>query len=107
MLSIETWTSQAGYCCADVELCDSGAVEAVMTEVLEERRAFEDARAQARELVARQRARLGRACYQARTEQGTSRTKIGEAMHVGPQQVAEFEQAYLTWVDKHPGESLD
>jgi len=78
-----------------------------MTEVLESRRAFEDARTQAREMVARSRALLGRSCLPAREEGGMSRRKIGEEMRIGPQQVAEFEQAYLDWVEKHPGESLD
>jgi hypothetical protein len=78
-----------------------------MVEVLERRREFDDTRAQAREMVARSRARLGRSCYLARTEGGKSRRKIGEEMGVGPQQIAEFEQAYHDWVKDHPGESLD
>lgn len=77
-----------------------------MTEVLEARRAFDDARDQAKDLVDRARARLGLAMIRARESGATTQPKIAVAMNVGPQQVRDYERAYRDWLRDHPGESL-
>lgn len=79
-----------------------------MTQVLEARRAFDNARKQASEMVARKRALLGLAMIEARqsgTEsQATMAAKMG---FVGTQQVRAYERAYHEWLRDHPGEPLE
>jgi hypothetical protein len=82
-----------------------------MTPVVEARKAFEDARAEAKALVDRKRALLGRAMIQAR-EKGhgsdrESQDSIARKLGVVPEQVRRYEQAYRDWMKDHPGESLD
>ena len=78
-----------------------------MTEVLEARQAFDDARVEASAMVARKRAMLGLAMIRARERGGESQMTIAKQMGIGPQQVRAYEQAYKDWAEKHPGESLD
>jgi hypothetical protein len=77
-----------------------------MTQVLEARRAFDEAREQAKAMVARKRALLGLAMIRARENGTESQTTIAAKMAVGPQQVRAYEQAYRDWVRDHPGEEL-
>jgi hypothetical protein len=78
-----------------------------MTEVMEARQRFDNTRAEAAAMVARDRARLGLAMIQARETRQESQSTIAAKMGVGSQQVRAYEQAYREWVEKHPGESLD
>lgn len=78
-----------------------------MTEVMEARRRFDDTRAEAAAMVARDRARLGLAMIRARETRQESQTTIAAKMGVGSQQVRAYEQAYRDWLRDHPGESLD
>lgn len=78
-----------------------------MTEVLEARREFDAARADATALVARKRARLGLAMIRARETGAESQTTIAAQMSIGAKQVRAYEQAYRDWLRDHPGESLD
>lgn len=78
-----------------------------MEAVLEARREFDQAREQARDLVARKRALLGRAMVRARESGAASQTKIAAAMEIGTKQVGTYEQAYRDWLRDHPGQSLD
>jgi hypothetical protein len=79
-----------------------------MTQVLEARRAFDEARAEERAKVARKRALLGLAMIRAREGGSESQATIAAKMgFVGTQQVRAYEQAYRDWVRDHPGESLD
>ena len=78
-----------------------------MTQVLEARRAFDEARAEASAMVARKRALLGLAMIRARESKAESQATIARAMGVGLQQVRAYEQAYRDWLRDHPGESLD
>jgi transcriptional regulator with XRE-family HTH domain len=78
-----------------------------MTQVLEARRAFDEARAEAAAMVARKRAQLGLAMIRARESGGESQSTIAAQMGVGPQQVREYERAFRAWQREHPGESLD
>lgn len=78
-----------------------------MTRVLEARKAFEQARADAKALVDRHRALLGLAMIQAREAGEESQSTIAKGMEVGPQQVRAYEQAYRDWIDDHPGETLE
>jgi hypothetical protein len=82
-------------------------VDDAMTEVMEARRRFDDTRAEASAMVARERARLGLAMIRARERGGESQTTIARQMNVGSQQVRAYEQAYRDWLRDHPGESLD
>lgn len=77
-----------------------------MTEVLEARKAFDDAREQAKAMVDRQRALLGLSMIQARKNGGESQTTIAAKMGIGPQQVRDYEAAYRKWAKEHKGESL-
>jgi DNA-binding transcriptional regulator YiaG len=77
-----------------------------MTQVLEARRAFDDARAEANAMVARKRALLGQAMIQAREKGGESQASIARALGVVTEQVRRYEQAYRDWLRDHPGESL-
>jgi ribosome-binding protein aMBF1 (putative translation factor) len=78
-----------------------------MTEVLEARRDFDEARVEASAMVARKRARLGLAMIRAREKGGESQTTIATKMGIGVQQVRAYESAYREWAEKHPGESPD
>ena len=78
-----------------------------MTEVLEARRAFDNARAEASATVARKRAQLGLAMIEAREKGGESQATIARKMGIGTQQVRAYESAYRDWLRDHPGEPLD
>jgi hypothetical protein len=79
-----------------------------MTQVLEARRAFDEARAEAAAMVARKRALLGLAMIRARESGAESQATIAAKMgFVGTQQVRAYEQAYRAWLRDHPGESLE
>lgn len=79
-----------------------------MEQVLEAREAFEQARAQARELVDRKRAALGLAMIRAREAREESQATISAQMgYRGTQQVLAYERAYREWAEKHPGETPD
>jgi len=77
-----------------------------MTEVLEARRAFDNARAEASATVARKRAQLGLAMIEAREKGGESQATIARKMGIGTQQVRAYEAAYRDWLRDHPGEPL-
>ncbi len=77
-----------------------------MTQVIEARQAFEDARTEASAMVARKRALLGLAMLQAREKGGESQASIARALGVVTEQVRRYEQAYRDWLRDHPGESL-
>ena len=76
-----------------------------MTQVLEARRAFDEARAAASAMVARKRALLGLAMIRARESGRESQATIAREMKVGTQQIRAYEQAYRDWLRDHPGES--
>jgi DNA-binding transcriptional regulator YiaG len=84
-----------------------GVVSAAMTEVLEARREFDNARSQATETIARKRALLGRAMLRAREKGGESQATIARQLGVVTEQVRRYEQAYRDWLRDHPGETLD
>jgi hypothetical protein len=75
-----------------------------MTEVLEARKAFDDVRVEAKEMVDRQRARLGLSMIQARENGTESQATIAKGMGVGLQQVRAYEQAYRDWLRDHQGQ---
>lgn len=77
-----------------------------MTEVLEARKAYEDARLGARAIVDRARAELGLSIHQARSA-GKSQTQVMETLKLSREQVRAFEKAYRDWVKNHPGEPLE
>ena len=87
--------------------CDSGKVNDAMTQVLEARRAFDEARAEERAKVARKRALLGLAMIRARESHAESQATMATKMSVGTQQIRAYEQAYRDWLRDHPGESLE
>lgn len=76
-----------------------------MTEVLEARKAYEDARSDAKKLVDRARAQLGLSIVQAR-QAGKSQSDVMEAMKKSREQVRAFEQAYRDWLRDHKNEPL-
>jgi hypothetical protein len=76
-----------------------------MTQVLDARKAYEDARAEAKALVDRARALLGLAIHEAR-QNGTSQTEILVGMKKSREQVRAFEKAYRDWLRDHENESL-
>ena len=78
-----------------------------MTQVLEARRAFDEARAAASAMVARKRALLGLAMIRARESGTESQATIARKMGVGTQQIRAYEQAYRDWLRDHPGELLE
>jgi hypothetical protein len=78
-----------------------------MTQVLEARRAFDNAREQASEMVARKRALLGLAMIRSREKGSESQASIARALGIVTEQVRRYEQAYRDWVRDHPGEQLD
>jgi transcriptional regulator with XRE-family HTH domain len=78
-----------------------------MTQVLEARQRFDQARADARAMVARERAKLGLSMIQARERGGESQATIARKMGIGIQQVRAYEQAYRDWLKEHKGETLD
>jgi hypothetical protein len=78
-----------------------------MTQVLEARKAFDQARADAKERVDRARAILGLTMIRAREAGEESQTTIAAKMGFrGPQQVLAYERAYRAWLRDHPGETL-
>jgi len=81
-------------------------VDDAMTDVLEARQAFDDARQEAAAMVARKRALLGLAMIRARENGRESQMTIARKMKIGPQQVRAYEQAYRDWAAKHEGEQL-
>ena len=78
-----------------------------MTEVLEARKAYEQARADAKELVDRARARLGLSIVQARDSKVVSQTDVMNALGKSREQVRAFERAHKDWLRDHPAEPLD
>jgi DNA-binding XRE family transcriptional regulator len=78
-----------------------------MTLVLEARRAFDDARAEATAMVDRKRALLGLSMIRARENGEESQATMARKMNVGPQQIRAYERAYHEWLREHPGESLE
>ena len=74
-----------------------------MTEVLEARRAYEDARAEGKQLVDRARAQLGRSIAEAR-KSGRSQSDAMETLHLSREQVRAFEAAYRDWLRDHDGQ---
>ena len=74
-----------------------------MTRVLEARAAYDQARIDARELVARHRAVLGLEIHLAR-KGGTSQTEILQKMGKSREQVRAFEQAWRDWQRDHGDE---
>lgn len=74
-----------------------------MTRVLEARAAYDQARIDAREVVARHRAALGLEIHLAR-QSGTSQTAILQKMGKSREQVRAFEQAWRDWQRDHEGE---
>jgi hypothetical protein len=85
--------------------CHHAEVGDPMTEVLEARRAYEDARGEAKEIVDRARARLGLSIREARAA-GKSQTSAMVALNLSREQVRAFEKAYREWQREHPGEQL-
>lgn len=83
-----------------------------MTEVLEARKAYDDARDEARAIVDRARARLGMSIVQSREKAKVnggpgSQSDVMEWLDRSREQVRAFEQAYRDWLRDHPGEPLD
>jgi ribosome-binding protein aMBF1 (putative translation factor) len=78
-----------------------------MTQVLEARKAFDEARVEASAMVARKRALLGLAMIRARENGGESQATIAAQMKIGPQQVRDYEKAYRVWQREHKDEPLD
>lgn len=87
--------------------CHSWRVSEAMTQVLEARKAFDDARAEATAAIARKRALLGLAMIRAREKGDESQASIARQLGIVTEQVRRYEQAYRDWVKDHPGESLD
>jgi len=94
------------YCWHGVLTCHSWRVGEAMTQVLEARRAFDNARAEASATVARKRAQLGLAMIEAREQGGESQASIARQLGVVTEQVRRYEQAYRDWLRDHPGEPL-
>ena len=87
--------------------CHSRKVSEAMTQVVEARRAFDDARTEASAMVARKRALLGRAMIRARDKDGESQASIARQLGIVTEQVRRYEQAYRDWLRDHPGELLE
>lgn len=75
-----------------------------MTEILEAKRELDTARAEAKAMVDRQRAKLGLTMIRARETRQESQSTIAAGLEVGPQQVREYERAYKEWAKEHPDE---
>jgi ribosome-binding protein aMBF1 (putative translation factor) len=82
-------------------------VDDAMTEVFEARKAFDDTRAEAKDMVDRARARLGLKMIQARQNGGESQTTIATKMKIGVQQIRDYEAAYRKWAETHTDAELD
>jgi len=79
-----------------------------MTQILDAKRALDEARAQAAAMVDRKRAALGLAMIRARESKAESQATIAAQMgYRGPQQVRDYERAYLAWRKEHPDEPLE
>lgn len=74
-----------------------------MTDVLEARAAYNQARADARAMVDVARALLGRSIVQAR-RQGRTQSQVMAAMNLSREQVRAFEKAYQDWLKDHNGQ---
>lgn len=90
-----------------VQTCHSWRVSDAMTQVVEARQAFDDARAEASATIARKRALLGLAMIRAREKGGESQASISRQLGIVTEQVRRYEQAYRDWVRDHPDEPLD
>lgn len=85
--------------------CHDAEVGDPMTEVLEARRSYDQARLDGRALVDRARARLGRAIREAREAEGPgAQSKVMETLGKSREQVRAFEAAYAAWQRIHPDE---
>lgn len=78
-----------------------------MTEVLEAKKALDDARAQSKDFVDRRRALFGLSMIRARERGATTQPKLAHDLQLGMQQIRAYEKAYRDWLRDHPGESLD
>lgn len=85
--------------------CDHAKVSDPLTEVLEARKAYEQARDDAKLLVDRARAQLGLSIVQAR-DAGESQSAVMAAMKKSREQVRAFEKAYWDWQRDHKNEPL-
>ena len=83
--------------------CNHGEVDKAVTQVLEARAAYDQARKDAATMVDRARAALGLEIRLAR-DSGTWQTEILTKMRKSREQVRAFERASRTWEEKHPGE---
>jgi hypothetical protein len=101
-----TMPESVAYWGHGVQACHSWKVSDAMTAVLEARREFDDARAEASATIARKRALLGLAMIQAREKGGESQASIGRSLGIVTEQVRRYEQAYRAWLKEHPGEPL-
>lgn len=77
-----------------------------MPDVLEARRAYKQADADALLMRARARAKLGRA-VEREIARGTTQEAVARTLEVVTEQVRRYRQAYRDWQRDHPGESLD
>jgi hypothetical protein len=85
--------------------CNHAEVGDPMTEVLEARRSYDQARLDGRALVDRARARLGRAIHEARRAGGAgAQSQVMKALGKSREQVRAFEAAYAEWQRVHPDE---
>lgn len=71
-----------------------------MTEVLEARRAYKQARDDAKLMVDRARARLGLSIVQARAD-GKTQSEVMGSLKLSREQVRAFEAAYHAWLRDH------
>jgi hypothetical protein len=77
-----------------------------MPDVMEAQRAYRDAPDEARLLLARRRAQLGRAIATERAA-GTQQEAIARRLSKTREQVRRYEAAWRDWDKDYPGESLD
>jgi hypothetical protein len=80
--------------------CHYAEVGDPMTEVLEARKAYNQARADAKAMVDRARAQLGLSIRYAR-QNGGSQTAVMKGLELSREQVRAFEQAYQDWLRDH------
>lgn len=74
-----------------------------MTQVLEARQAYKQARDDAKQMVDRARARLGQSIVQAR-DNGETQSKVMSSLKLSREQVRAFEAAYHAWLRDHDGQ---
>jgi hypothetical protein len=77
-----------------------------MPDVMEAQRAYRDAPDEARLLLARRRAQLGRAIATERAG-GTQQEAIARRLQKTREQVRRYQQAFEHWERDHPGHPLD